>query len=91
VVELEVPKQNKRERGSKEILRVWRSAQGDQGFVISTPREWNDHAGWGLLFADLARFVASHGATPEMQEKILTRIVEGFTTELPSGASRANG
>ena len=91
MVELEVPKQNKRERGSKEILRVWRSAQGDQGFVISTPREWEDPAGWGLLFVDLARFVASHGTTPEMQARILARIVEGFNAELSLDTNRTNG
>jgi hypothetical protein len=91
MIELDVPKQNKRERGSKEILRVWRSAQGDQGFVISTPGEWKDPVGWGMMFADLARFVASHGTTPGMQERILNRIVEGFTVELSSNASRTNG
>src|ERR1700730_17450688 len=91
MVELEVPKQNKRERGSKEILRVWRSAQGDQGFVISTPGEWKDPVGWGMMFAALARFVASHGTTPEMQARILARIVEGFNAELSLDTNRTNG
>jgi uncharacterized protein DUF5076 len=91
VIELEIPKDKRRERGSHEIVRVWQSVDGNQGFTISNPGEWKDPAGWGLMFADIARFVASHGTTPEMQARILARIAEGFAAEMATDTSRTRG
>lgn len=86
--ELEIPKEVRRERGATEVLRVWRTEADKQGFVISNPGEWKDPAAWGLMFADLARFVAAHGTTPEMQARILARIAEGFTAEISTNTDQ---
>ena len=81
--EVRVPEEVLRNENAVEILRVWAEPDGPQRFAISGP-VWKDPAGWGLLFADIARFVSSVYADEDglPPNSTLERIVAGLKAEL---------
>jgi len=65
-----------------EIARVW--VDGDQQHLTLRVDVWDDPAAWGVLFADIARHVASalQGEEGRDPAATLARIKLGFDAEL---------
>jgi hypothetical protein len=65
-----------------EIARVW--VDGDQQHLTLRVDVWDDPAAWGVLFADIARHVASALQEEEGRDPgaTLARIKLGFDAEL---------
>lgn len=80
--EVDVPPSVKDSPTAVEVLRVWAEPGQPQRFAANGP-VWDDPAAWGLLLADIARFVAgmysSEDGTPV--EQTLDRIFAGLKAE----------
>ncbi len=64
-----------------EIMKVW-MVGGNQHFLVRAGT-WKDPAAWGLLFADLTRFIARTSARSDAEAgTVVARIMAGYEAEL---------
>ncbi len=72
-----------KEKGAREVLRVWGGPRLPQQFVVDPT--WDDPGAWGLMLVDIAKHAArAYGSHGHSVEETLERIKTLFDAEWDS-------